>query len=162
VLCLLTLVDGEVHVLLTRRAAGLRSHRGEVSFPGGRIDAGESPLQAALREAHEEVGIVPSWVEVLGELTPLTTRSSLMSVHAYVGWLETLPELKLNPDEVERAFTVSLRELCQNDVHRQEIWPFPDGQERPVHFYELVGDTVWGATARVLEELLGLTQLPRS
>ena len=73
--------DGETRVVLTRRAAHLRTHTGEVSFPGGRLDSGESPEAGALREAAEEVGLDPAQVEVVGRLTPLATFSSGLDHH---------------------------------------------------------------------------------
>jgi 8-oxo-dGTP pyrophosphatase MutT (NUDIX family) len=123
-----------------------------VSFPGGRIDRGELPVAAALREAHEEVGLDPASVLVLGELAPLCTFANPAPITPFVGALALHP----NPAEVERAFTVPLVELTDPEVYREELWVFPDGLERSVHFFELWGDTVWGATARMLRELLDL------
>ena len=79
------LEGGETCVVLTRRAAHLSSHAGEVSFPGGRLSPGELPVAAALREAYEEIGVAVGDVEVIGELSPLTTRSSPASVYCFVG-----------------------------------------------------------------------------
>jgi len=146
-------------VVLTRRSSKLRSHTHQVSFPGGRIDEGEDARAAALREAQEEVGIEPSSVEVIGQLTQMHTAVNPAPVTPFVGVLPARPVLRPNPFEVERAFTVPLVELTQPDVYREEIWTFPFDvavRERPVHFFELVGDTVWGATAAMLVDLLDL------
>jgi len=148
--------DGQCEVVLTRRSSKLRSHAHQVSFPGGRIDPGEEPVQAALREAHEEVGIDPATVEVFGELSKLQTVSNPVPITPFVGQLPGRPQLRPNPAEVERAFSVRLVELTLPEVYREELWMFPDGVERPMSFFELVGDTVWGATARMLTELLDL------
>ena len=148
--------DGQCEVVLTRRSSRLRSHTHQVSFPGGRIYPGERPLEAALRETHEEVGIHPSTVEVFGELSKLQTVSNPAPITPFVGRLPGRPELRPNPAEVERAFSVQLVELMLPEVYREELWTFPDGLERPMSFFELVGDTVWGATARMLTELLDL------
>src|ERR1700722_14521672 len=86
-------VDGETRVVLTRRAAHLRTHTGEVSFPGGRLDAGETPEAGALREAAEEVGLDIAAVEVVGRLTPLVTFSSTASITPVVGLLPGPPRL---------------------------------------------------------------------
>src|SRR3954469_3379070 len=91
---------GETRVVLTRRSSKLRSHTGEVSFPGGRLDPGEAPLDAALREAQEEVGIDPSAVEIVGRLNPLSTFSSSSFITPFVGALPGRPELRPNPYEV--------------------------------------------------------------
>ena len=148
--------DGQCEVVLTRRSSRLRSHTHQVSFPGGRIDPGEAPLEAALREAREEVGIHPETVQVFGELSKLQTVSNPAPITPFVGRLPGRPELRPNPAEVERAFSVELVELTLPEVYREELWTFPDGLERPMSFFELVGDTVWGATARMLTELLDL------
>ena len=148
--------DGQCEVVLTRRSSRLRSHTHQVSFPGGRIDRGEKPVEAALREAYEEVGIDPATVDVFGELSRLNTVSNPAPITPFVAELPGRPELRPNPAEVERAFSVRLVELTLPEVYREELWTFPDGLERPISFFELVGDTVWGATARMLTELLDL------
>ncbi len=148
--------EGRVHLVLTRRAQHLRSHRGEVSFPGGRRDPGDRDLRAtALREAHEETGLDPSTVEIVGELDHLTTVTSRSFIVPYIGVLPGRPELEPNPEEVERILHVSLRELLDPEVFRQERWGLP-GLGYPVHFFDLVGDTVWGATAAMLVNFLAL------
>jgi 8-oxo-dGTP pyrophosphatase MutT (NUDIX family) len=147
---------GQAQVVLTRRSARLRSHTGEVSFPGGRLDLGETAQVAALRETFEEVGIDPAMVEVIGRLSPLSTWSSPAAITPFVGLLPGPPVLRPNPAEVDRAFTVPLVELYSPDCYREELWRAADGQERPISFFEVVGDTVWGATGRMLRELLDL------
>lgn len=148
--------DVQAHVVLTRRSSRLRSHTHQVSFPGGRVDAGESLEAAALREAQEEVGIDPLSVTILGRLTSLRTVVNPSPITPFVAGVPARPPLVPNPAEVERAFTVPLVELFQPEVYREELWTFPDGEERPMQFFELIGDTVWGATARMLAELLDL------
>jgi 8-oxo-dGTP pyrophosphatase MutT (NUDIX family) len=148
-------VDGEVHVILTRRSSNLRSHTSEVSFPGGRSDDGEAPLATALREAQEEIGLDPQLVRPIGELDVFVTVGSASLVHPMVGALATRPELVPAPDEVEHILHVALSELLADGVFREEIWPIFD-RERPITFFELYGDTVWGATAAMLRQLLSL------
>ena len=154
VLCALFEEAGEAHVILTRRSSRLRSHTGEVSFPGGRLDPGEAPLAAALREATEEVGLDPESVEILGQLSPLSTFSSLAVITPFVGVVPLRPVLRPNPAEVERAFAVSLAELMSDGVYRAELWELPGQGWREMNFFDLIGDTVWGATAHMLRELL--------
>ena len=144
---------GETRVVLTRRASTLSTHRSEVSFPGGRVETGEPLVEAALREAWEEVGLDPALVEVIGTLTPMTTYTSASLVHPFVGVLRGRTELHANPSEVEVVFDVSLADLLADGVHRSEQWGF-DGADRELHFFELPGDIVWGATGRMLWELL--------
>ena len=147
--------DGEVRVILTRRAATLSAHQGEMSFPGGTIGPGEDELTAALREAEEEIGLPPTAVEVAGHLDRLVTVTTGFVLTPFVGVLARRPELDLRPDEVEEAYDVALSHLLDESVFREERWdrPVPD---RPIYFFELEHDTVWGATARLLYGLLEL------
>jgi len=163
-------LDGDLHVVLTRRSWGLRSHTGEVSFPGGRVDEGESVREAALREAYEEIRLDPATVEILGELDHLMTVTSRSFIVPFVALLPDVPALHPNPGEVDAVLHVPVRELLLDDVYREDHWIFrtppawmppdivpPDGPvERSIFFFELVGDTVWGATAAMLRHLLGL------
>lgn len=156
--------DATAHVVLTRRAQHLRAHKGEVSFPGGRQDDGETLLEAALREAREEIALDTTGVEIIGELDHLATVSSNSSIVPFVSTLPGRPErLEPNPSEVEAILLVSLDELLQDDVFRTELWMWqpgapaaPDSGERPIHFFDLYGDTIWGATARMLVNLLSI------
>jgi len=145
--------DGEMHVVLTRRAKTLRTHRGEMSFPGGRAEPGEDSVTTALREANEEIGLDPTVVEPLGELDHLTTITRRTYIVPVVSLLPGRPEGVSNPAEVEKVLYVPLSELMAPGVFREELWG--EGETaRPVYFFDLVGDTVWGATAALLRQLL--------
>jgi 8-oxo-dGTP pyrophosphatase MutT (NUDIX family) len=148
--------DGRACVVLTRRTWGLRTHQGEVSFPGGRIEPGEAPMDGALREAQEEIALDPAAIEVIGELDHLATISSGSFIAPFVGVLAGRPTTEPNPHEVEAVLHVPLAELADPDVFREEVWTFPGGRVQPITFFELVGDTVWGATAALLRQLLGI------
>lgn len=144
----------EPHVLLTRRSWDLRSHRGEVSFPGGGAEPTDPDLVAtALREAEEEVGLPPTAVEVVGELDHLQTVSSDAVIVPYVGILRARPPLRPDPREVEEIRDVPVAELLADGVFREELWTH-GGVDRAIWFFELHGDTVWGATAAMLRDLL--------
>jgi len=158
--------DGDIHLVLTRRASHLRHHRHEVSLPGGRCELGESPLETALREAHEEIGLDPSSVTPLGFLSPIYTLASSSAIWPVVGVVPERPEFRVDSSEVDRVFSVSLTHLLQLENFREQRWwrqtsrrTESDGAFR-VHFYRVPDDLVWGATARILTELLTLVTEP--
>ncbi|MEM7285301.1 MAG: CoA pyrophosphatase [Actinomycetota bacterium] len=149
-------VGGEAHVVLTRRSANLRSHTHEVSFPGGRIDPEDvDEWDTALREAEEEVALDRSLPERVGELDSFVTGGSMTYVTPLVGRLPERPELSPSEAEVERILHVPLGELLLPEVWREEIWTRA-GFTRPITFFELHGDTVWGATGAMLRQLLAI------
>ena len=147
-------IDG-VEALFTKRAQHLRNHNGEISFPGGRMEAGETPVETALREAWEEVALDPSLVTVVGELDHLSTVVSNSYIVPVVATVEERPELAPHAGEVDRILWVALDELARGDTYREEWWGIGD-LERPIHFFELDDETIWGATARMLHQLLRL------
>jgi mutator protein MutT len=160
---LVALFDGErgAEVVLTRRAEHLTTHKGEVSFPGGRADPGETPEAAALREAHEEVALDPASVEVVGELDHIATWVSASVIVPVVGRLAARPDLRPGTDEVDRILYLPLAELLRADTYHEEVWDNDERwtapiAERSLHFFTLDDETVWGATARVLVQLLSL------
>ncbi len=152
--------DGTAHVLLTRRRADLRRHAGQISFPGGRVDEGdESTLSAALREAEEEVGLDPRRVEVLGELSEQLVVVTGFRLTPWVGRVPYPYPFAAHPGEVEEILEVPLDLLARPGAHRTETRE-AFGMLHEVHFFSLGRDTVWGATARVLSELLAIWRGP--
>ena len=146
-------------MVLTRRSQHLRSHRGEVSFPGGRQELGEELWLTALREAEEEIALDRHVVRHLGELDHLRTVSSHSWIVPYVAEIIdphlVIPRLQAAPAEVELVLHVGLDELLKDGVFREELWTFGE-YTRPVFFFEIEGDTVWGATAAMLRNLLSI------
>jgi len=152
---LIALADGPAgaEVLLTRRSMQMRNHRGEISFPGGRLDPGETPLETALREAHEEVGLDPTAPVVLGELAHLNTIVSKSYIVPIVSVLDHRPELEPLTFEADRVFWTPIAELTRPGTYHMERWGSPP-LDRPLHFFDLDDETVWGATAHMLVDLL--------
>ena len=150
-------------MILTRRSSGLRTHKGEVSFPGGRVNEGEEPAAAARREAHEEVDLDPALVTMVGWLHPVTTLASPALIMPVIATLPERPHLVASPGEVERVFDVALAELADPAIFHEERWRVP-GRIIPgspdnsfaVRFFEVSGELIWGATARMLSELLSI------
>jgi 8-oxo-dGTP pyrophosphatase MutT (NUDIX family) len=147
--------DGEARVILTKRPETMPSHQGEIAFPGGKFDPALDPdLQAtALREAWEEVGLERDEVDVVARLEGMSTIASRFVITPFVGFLPARPVLHPDPHEVAGVLDVSLSELMADGVYREERWDTWK-TDLDVHFYELTGETVWGATARILTGFL--------
>lgn len=144
----------EPGLIFTERRADLRRHAGEISFPGGRRDAADADLAAtALREAREEIGLDPAAVALSGALLPVSTFVTDYLVHPFVGTVPELAELDLrpNPGEVETVLTFSLERLRSGYRMRRLV---RGGVAVHTPTYEVEGQLVWGATARILGDLL--------
>jgi 8-oxo-dGTP pyrophosphatase MutT (NUDIX family) len=142
-------------LVFTERRHDLRRHAGEISFPGGRQDEGESYLQTALREAKEEIGLNPAVVDVLGALPPIGTFVTNYKVHPIVGLVEADLEYELSPDEVETILPFEISALRDGFAMRRLV---RRGVPIRTPTYEVGGHLIWGATARILGDLL--TRLP--
>jgi len=144
-------------VVLTRRSRALRSHTNEVAFPGGRVDPTDGDLWAtACREAFEETGMDTGGLQPVGRLDSHVTVGSRTIIHPFVAVLPRRPDLTPNQDEVEAIYHVPLSDLLDDQAWREERWETPLGPI-VVTFFELEGDTVWGATAAMLRQLLALS-----
>lgn len=155
VLVLLHDNGGELSVLLTLRNGTLGHHAGQISFPGGGIEKGETPEEAALRETHEEIGAKLSRKAILGRLTELYVAPSNNLILPFVAFLPSLPALDPNREEVEEAFSVPLARLGKRHIatDTRKI----EGYEVDVPHWNLGKKTLlWGATAMILSELVEL------
>jgi 8-oxo-dGTP pyrophosphatase MutT (NUDIX family) len=146
------LADREPHVVLTRRRADLRRHAGEISFPGGRREPADVTLiTTALREAQEEIGLDRSEVSIAGQLTPTSTFVTNYAIHPFVGAIDPQPEWTVNAAEVDAVLELPLRALRlargTTEITRRGFTFETDA-------YELSGHLIWGATARILDELI--------
>lgn len=147
--------DGD-YLVLTQRATMLSSHSGQVAFPGGRVDQEDSgPLETALRESKEEIGIKPRDVRVLGQLDQVTAASNYL-VTPFVGVIPFPYEFHLNPAETTAVFSVPISALLDPRCFSME--PLPIGSQRhgPIYHYYYGGWDIWGATARIIKQILEL------
>lgn len=156
---LLLLYPGErgPSLALTVRASGLRRHAGQVSLPGGATDPGETLAQAALREAHEEIGVDPAAVRILGELTPVHVLVSGFTLHPIVGITHDRPSFTPAAHEVEEVIEVSVEDLQDASRIRQGTRT-REGLAIEYPYFDLMGHQVWGATAMILGEFICVLQ----
>ena len=138
-------------LLLTERAHDMRSHPGQVSFPGGSVDPGETVVEAALREAEEEIGLDPARVGILGELPPYQTVTGFC-IHPVVGWVSPPFELRPDPFEVAEAFEVPLPFVLDPENHRPQTYR-RGALTRSYFVLPYQGRFIWGATAGILVNL---------
>ncbi len=153
VLAPLYVAGGELHAVFTRRRHDLRSHAGEISFPGGRRDSGENLQDTALREAEEEIGLPREGVEVVGALSPTPTVATSYAVYPFVGLIEPGIEWQLSAQEVDEVLELRLCELRASHSRTRLL-------HRGIPFRTDVysvgeGLVIWGATARIVGDLLG-------
>jgi 8-oxo-dGTP pyrophosphatase MutT (NUDIX family) len=173
VLIPLVQIDRDWHILFEVRSFNLRKQPGDISFPGGRVDAEESPLQAALRETREELGIDPSKIEVIGELSPLVTSPSFV-IYPYVATIDyDVLQPSYNREEVEEVFTIPIKWFLNykpySHLVQLKIVPPPDfpfekivngkeykwrTREMEEWFFDYEQYTIWGLTARILKHFI--------
>lgn len=146
--------DGD-HLILTQRAEQLNHHSGQVAFPGGRVDPMDrGDLQAALRETHEEIGIDPRHVRVLGQLDQVTAAYSFL-VTPFVGLIPSPYPFRLNHAETAAVFSVPVSSLLQPGCFFMEGY-FDAGRRHPIYHFYYQGWDIWGATARIVKQFLEL------
>lgn len=146
--------DGELHAVFTRRRAELRLHGGQVSFPGGRREPGDGDLiQTALREAREEIGLDPATVSLLGALQPTPTVVTDIAIFPIVGLIpQPRAPWSIASGEVEAVLEASLAQLAS--THRRQTFVRPGGRSVTTDAYSAGDDTIWGATGRIVHDLL--------
>jgi 8-oxo-dGTP pyrophosphatase MutT (NUDIX family) len=151
---LIAVVEAEhgARVLLTRRADSLARHTGQIAFPGGRLDPGENAVEAALREAWEEVALPPRAVEVLGLSDAYETGTGYL-VTPVIGWLAAMPELMPSPDEVAEVFEVPWDVLMDPAMLRRDHLETPAGVRRWFWSVTFQDRYIWGVTAGIIRAL---------
>lgn len=146
--------DDDLSLLCFERTHEVMDHKGEICFPGGSIEPQDADaVDAALREANEELGLARESVGVLGSLDDVHTTVSNYIITPVVGHIAALPQLVLDPLEVAKPLIVALRDLRKPGVEGVE-WREWRGTRRKIYYYPVAGGRIWGATARILHDLL--------
>ncbi len=143
---------GVLRLPLTLRSASLPHHPGQISLPGGALDAGETVEGAALREAQEEVGVDPSRVRVLGALTPVHVLVSNFALHPVLAVTDGRPDFSVHAPEVDRIIEIDISRLCDASCLHMGV-RLRDGARIAYPYFQLGDTQVWGATAMVLAEI---------
>lgn len=156
VLLLLYCKENRLHIVLTERRADLSSHAGQISFPGGRRESSESLQVTALRETHEEIGVPPTAITILGQMTDIYIPPSDFEVYPFVGWYHNgkRPSFQPSLTEVAQILEVPLSHLMHPGTRKTGPWQFR-GMTLTVPYFDVEGHMVWGATAIMLSEFLG-------
>lgn len=144
--------SGELHVILTLRTDYIR-HAGQISFPGGRSDSGETIIETALRETHEEIGIPESDIDVTGTLSPFYLYRTHNRITPVVGVLDEKPDMTRNEAEVAEIITVRLDDLLSQSYLKREKWELSNATYW-VPYWDFHRVPLWGATAMMMSELL--------
>lgn len=146
--------EDSVELVMTRRTEKVSSHQGQVSFPGGRVDASDPSYEAAaLRETWEELGIVPDTVTIMGRLDDAWSRFGHYVI-PFVGWLEQRPAITPNPNEVAEVLVADMETIMRPDAQRDHPVVLQDGRPHVAKAFEWDGGYVWGLTADLLLELV--------
>lgn len=149
-------IEGEWHLLFSRRSPELSVHSGQISFPGGGAHRGEELVDAALREMYEEVGVEPSIVEVIGRLDDVITRTGFL-VAPFVGVLATRPDYVLQESEVDEVFEVPMEHLLRDGTPSIRYVDYK-GSSYPVYVYPTELMNIWGLTGRILKGFIDVVR----
>ena len=152
--------NGEYKVLFTKRTNRVEHHKGQVSFPGGRVDDEDASLEeTALRETHEEIGLPRDEVTILGKIDDMVTLTSSFIVHPFVGLIPYPYDFSISPDEVKRLVQVPLMIFfSDNDSYYKKDTIDIEGTTYPGPAYEYQEDVIWGATARIMENFIDIIE----
>jgi len=149
-------IENDYQIYLTLRSSNLNSHKGQISFPGGRADEGETVIETALRETYEEIGINKNELQIIGELSTLFVPPSNSIISPVVSLVHSKPNISINPDEVEEYFTSQFSYFTNEANIITENWTL-NGKDVVVPLWHLHPKTpLWGATAIILSELIEL------
>ena len=147
--------NGEYHLPLIRRPMHEKNHPGQIALPGGAMEENETLENTALREAFEEVGIIPESVEIIGKMTPLPVPVSKYLISPFIGIAKHEPKWNINKQEVDELIILKFKDLIDSNNGYYEDWDL-NGNTLRVPIFKVMNKEIWGATAAVLSELLDL------
>ncbi len=148
--------EGQYHIVFIRRTDTVKTHKGQISFPGGtREDSDGTLLDTAIRESTEEIGLLPEDAEILGELDDEITTTSNYIVTPFVAVIPWPYSFVINKGEVDEIIKVPVAALMDSDCLKPDT-EFLNGKEIESYTYQYNGNVIWGATARILNKLLGI------
>jgi len=151
VLILLFPKNDDWYFYLTKRTDTVDHHKGQISLPGGVVENGETLEHAALRETHEEIGVNPEKIQLIGSLTSFYIPVSGFELFPFIGWIESKPETAIHDKEVERIFSASITDFMLDKTQKSKkdtLRGFPVN----IPYFDLGGEMVWGATSMILAE----------
>lgn len=156
VLLLIFIENNELNTLLIKRPKHMKHHAGQIALPGGRIEKGETPIETAMRETFEEIGVSSEQFEILGSLSKLYVQVSRFQIYPFVGWLDKKPKMILNKDEVEKTIYFPLKNIKDNFCE-VEIKTVTGPLKVPCFKFE--DEIIWGATSMILSEFADIMGL---
>jgi 8-oxo-dGTP pyrophosphatase MutT (NUDIX family) len=146
--------EGEEELMFIKRTEYEGHHSGQVSFPGGKADKEDIDLLAtAIRECHEEIGVILTKKNLLGSLTPVYVMVSEFMIYPFLFFYPSIPEIKIDPDEVNYIFQFPVNKLLDYNIRKKKIMHIM-GQDVDVPYFHIMGETIWGATAMILSEFI--------
>jgi len=151
VLILLYPLNKNWYFFLTKRSDTVDHHKGQVSFPGGMVEENESLKDAALRETHEEIGIPPFKIKLIGSLTSFYIPVSRFEIFPFIGWTKRKPKTSIHDQEVDSIFSPSIKDFMLDKTQKEKkdtLAEFPV----KIPYFDLGGEIVWGATSIILSE----------
>lgn len=154
VLMLLFPDSNRLYICLTKRPSTMKHHPGQISFPGGKVEKYDGSAEvAALREAHEEVGVDPASVEILGKLSDLYVEVSQFTIQPFLAWADKKPDFAVNYEEVDALILMPLDAVMGEEIISETEMQTVTGR-LPVKYYPFGNEIIWGATAMILSELI--------
>ena len=151
VLILLYPENEEWRFFLTKRSKNVKNHKNQISLPGGTVEKNESLKDAAIRETHEEIGIEPNSINIIGAMTSFYIPVSGFKISPFIGWIKHKPKLTIQNTEVSKVYSPSITSLMKKESKKEKQTVIL-GNEIKIPFFELEGEMVWGATSMIISE----------